>query len=89
MNSCSDASFVDLIHCNGGNEDSGFLGINAAVGHADFFPNGGHHVGLPLVLFKSGKSYLIIIMKIQTFLLDISQMKRNPFITFLKALIDE
>merc|ERR1712136_604165 len=39
----SDATFVDLIHCNGGNEDSGFLGINAAVGHADFFPNGGHH----------------------------------------------
>ena len=44
LNLVSDASFVDLIHCNGGNEDSGFLGINAAVGHADFFPNGGHHV---------------------------------------------
>ena len=40
----SDASFVDLIHTNGGNEDSGFLGINAALGHADFFPNGGHNV---------------------------------------------
>ena len=40
----SDASFVDLIHTNGGNEDAGFLGINAAVGHADFFPNGGHQV---------------------------------------------
>ena len=42
----SDASFVDIIHCNGGNEDKGFLGINAAVGHADFFPNGGHHVSI-------------------------------------------
>ena len=40
----SDANFVDLIHTNGGNEDQGFLGINAAVGHADFFPNGGHSV---------------------------------------------
>ena len=51
----SDATYVDLIHTNGGNEDQGFLGksgfpklefhvlgINAAVGHADFFPNGGH-----------------------------------------------
>ena len=37
----SDAAFVDIIHTNGGNEDRGFLGINAAVGHADFFPNGG------------------------------------------------
>ena len=41
----SDASFVDIMHTCGGNEDTGFLGINAAVGHADFFPNGGHHVG--------------------------------------------
>merc|ERR1712046_29950 len=38
-----DASFVDIMHTNGGNEDNGFLGINAAVGHADFFPNGGHN----------------------------------------------
>ena len=40
----SDASFVDLIHTNGGNEDSGFLGMHAALGHADFFPNGGANV---------------------------------------------
>ena len=40
----SDASFVDLIHTNGGKEDEGFLGINAPVGHADFYPNGGHQV---------------------------------------------
>ena len=39
----SDAAFVDIMHTNGGNEDNGFLGINAAVGHADFFPNGGHN----------------------------------------------
>ena len=39
----TDASFVDIIHTNGGNEDAGFLGINSAVGHADFFPNGGHN----------------------------------------------
>ena len=38
----SDCSFVDIIHTNGGNEDAGFLGMNAAVGHSDFFPNGGH-----------------------------------------------
>lgn len=38
----SDATYVDLIHSNGGNEDDGFLGINRACGHADFFPNGGH-----------------------------------------------
>lgn len=37
-----DARFVDVMHTNGGNEDVGFLGMNAAVGHADFFPNGGH-----------------------------------------------
>ena len=40
----TDATFVDIIHTNGGNEDTGFLGINAAVGHADFYPNGGQHV---------------------------------------------
>ena len=39
----SDGAFVDIMHTNGGNEDNGFLGINAAVGHADFFPNGGHN----------------------------------------------
>ena len=39
----SDGVFVDIMHTNGGNEDNGFLGINAAVGHADFFPNGGHN----------------------------------------------
>ena len=39
----SDAAFVDIMHTNGGNEDNGFLGINADVGHADFFPNGGHN----------------------------------------------
>ena len=38
----SDANFVDIIHTNGGNENDGFLGMNNAVGHADFFPNGGH-----------------------------------------------
>ena len=38
----SDCSYVDIIHTNGGNEDDGFLGINAAVGHADYYPNGGH-----------------------------------------------
>ena len=38
----TDCSFVDIIHTNGGNEDAGFLGMNAAVGHSDFFPNGGH-----------------------------------------------
>ena len=38
----SDCPFVDIIHTNGGNEDNGFLGINADVGHADYFPNGGH-----------------------------------------------
>ena len=32
---------MDLIHTNGGAEDQGFLGMNAAVGHADFYPNGG------------------------------------------------
>ena len=38
----SDAPFVDIIHTNGGNENDGFLGLNADVGHADYFPNGGH-----------------------------------------------
>ena len=38
----TDADFVDLIHTNGGAEDQGFLGMNAAVGHADFYPNGGN-----------------------------------------------
>ena len=37
----SDADFVDLIHTNGGDEIDGFCGIHAAVGHADFYPNGG------------------------------------------------
>ena len=36
----SDADFVDIIHTNGG-LDNGFLGMNRAVGHADFYPNGG------------------------------------------------
>lgn len=36
----SDATFVDILHTNGG-IDNGFLGMNRAVGHADFYPNGG------------------------------------------------
>jgi len=37
-----DADFVDVIHTNGGlNFRSGELGIPAAIGHADFYPNGG------------------------------------------------
>jgi len=32
----SDASFVDVLHCNGGQ-----LGTKLAVAHADFFPDGG------------------------------------------------
>ena len=37
----TDATFVQIIHSNGGDEDAGFLGMNAAFGHADFYPNGG------------------------------------------------
>jgi len=37
----SDASFVDVIHTNGGEEDEGFLGMSFSIGHADFYPNGG------------------------------------------------
>ena len=37
----SDADFVDLIHTNGGDELDGMCGIHAAVGHADFYANGG------------------------------------------------
>ncbi|CAG5087992.1 Oidioi.mRNA.OKI2018_I69.PAR.g11694.t1.cds [Oikopleura dioica] len=37
----TDATFVQIIHTNGGDEDAGFLGMNAAFGHADFYPNGG------------------------------------------------
>jgi len=39
----SDAEFVDIIHCNGGDEEEGFLGYKAAFGHSDFYPNGGSH----------------------------------------------
>lgn len=34
--SAGDAKFVDVIH-----SDGGFLGIPWALGHADFYPNGG------------------------------------------------
>lgn len=37
----SDAHFVDILHTNGGAENGGFLGMNAAFGHADFYPHGG------------------------------------------------
>ena len=37
----SDARFVDILHTNGGAENGGFLGMNAAFGHADFYPHGG------------------------------------------------
>lgn len=38
-----DAQFVDIIHTNGGKEFIGgaFLGISEALGHVDFYPNGG------------------------------------------------
>ena len=52
----SDANFVDIIHTNGGNENDGFLGMNNAVGHADFFPNGGH----TQVRFQSAQSETIL-----------------------------
>lgn len=32
----TDAEFVDIMHCN-----SGKLGLETAIGHADFYPNGG------------------------------------------------
>jgi len=50
----TDAEFVDVIHANAGNENDGFMGIHTAVGHADFFPNGGHHVG-----YKEGPKQII------------------------------
>lgn len=34
--SAGDAKFVDVIH-----SDGGFFGIPWALGHADFYPNGG------------------------------------------------
>ena len=47
----SDAKFVDLLHCNGGDEGEGFLGINAPLGHADFYVNAGRNVSL-YILFS-------------------------------------
>lgn len=37
----SDASFVDVIHTNAGNIINGNLGISIALGHLDYYPNGG------------------------------------------------
>jgi hypothetical protein len=35
------ANFVDVVHTNGGTRKRGGFGLISAVGHADFFPNGG------------------------------------------------
>ena len=37
----SDANFVDVIHTNGESLAFGGLGIWKAIGHVDFYPNGG------------------------------------------------
>ena len=50
----SDAKFVDIIHSNTGAPPN--AGINAPLGHADFYPNGGHKVFQPI----SGGKYTTI-----------------------------
>ena len=37
-----DAEFVDIMHTNGG-QDSGEIGFFEAMGHVDFYVNGGHY----------------------------------------------
>ncbi|XP_042871709.1 pancreatic lipase-related protein 2-like [Penaeus japonicus] len=39
----SDALFVDIIHANSGPIIEGCIGLFEAVGHVDFYPNGGMH----------------------------------------------
>ncbi|KAK3864048.1 hypothetical protein Pcinc_030234 [Petrolisthes cinctipes] len=39
----SDASFVDILHANSGSLIEGCIGLFKAVGHMDFYPNGGMH----------------------------------------------
>ena len=38
----SDAEFVDVIHTNSGTLIDGSLSFPQAIGHVDFFANGGH-----------------------------------------------
>ena len=52
----SDAKFVDVIHTNSGTLTQAALSFPMAIGHADFFPNGGHsQPGCGLI--KSGGIY--------------------------------
>lgn len=37
----TDAQFVDVIHTNAGDFAAGKFGLNKAIGHVDFYPNGG------------------------------------------------
>lgn len=39
----TDANFVQIIHTNGGSVLEGCVGLMDALGHVDFFPNGGKH----------------------------------------------
>ena len=39
----SDATLVDVIHTNRGTLAEGALGLTDALGHADFYPNGGKY----------------------------------------------
>jgi hypothetical protein len=37
----TDAQFVDVIHTNAGKLENGKIGVDFAIGHVDFWPNGG------------------------------------------------
>ncbi|XP_027214553.2 pancreatic lipase-related protein 2 [Penaeus vannamei] len=39
----SDAAFVDILHANSGPLVEGCIGLFEAIGHTDFYPNGGMH----------------------------------------------
>ncbi|XP_042859663.1 pancreatic triacylglycerol lipase-like [Penaeus japonicus] len=39
----SDATFVDVMHANGGSLVQGCIAMNQSLGHVDFYPNGGMH----------------------------------------------
>ena len=53
----SDAEFVDIIHTNTGPTGAG---ITAPLGHADFYPNGGHKVFEILYLVSAGNEKNLI-----------------------------
>lgn len=38
----SDADFVDIMHTNGGEISEGEIAFYEAIGHVDFYVNGGH-----------------------------------------------